>query len=77
MFTWVDNASKVALVYLTRQLQQWNFAWIDCQVITDHMKQFGARLISRTQFLEELEQALHAPTRIEPWRLAITPDDFG
>jgi leucyl/phenylalanyl-tRNA---protein transferase len=75
MFTRDDNASKVALVHLARQLQQWGFAFIDCQVITGHMKRLGARTITRTRFLNELQGALRAPTRRGPWRFDAVPED--
>ncbi|MDZ7927630.1 MAG: leucyl/phenylalanyl-tRNA--protein transferase [Agrobacterium sp.] len=44
MFSTVGNASKVALVYLCRQLSLWEFAFIDCQFSTDHLRSMGGRL---------------------------------
>ena len=46
------------------------FALIDCQVTTDHLMQFGAREIPRSQFLQELQLALKQPTRQGGWRFA-------
>jgi leucyl/phenylalanyl-tRNA--protein transferase len=37
MFTRMTDASKVAFVYLVRQLQAWGFPLIDCQVHTAHL----------------------------------------
>ena len=69
MFTRISNASKVAFVALVRHLQSLNFALIDCQITTDHLISFGAREISRTQYLKELEAGLRAPTLQGKWSL--------
>lgn len=69
MFTHVDNASKVALASLVRQLQAWGFHLIDCQQSSPHVMRFGAVDIPRHHFLGHLRQALTAPHRRGPWRL--------
>jgi leucyl/phenylalanyl-tRNA--protein transferase len=69
MFTRVTNASKVALVALVNHLKALRFALIDCQIATDHLKRFGAREISRAKYLEELNEALIAPTLRGGWTL--------
>ena len=69
MFTLVSNASKVALVALVQYLQSLNFTLIDCQISTDHLIRFGAREISRTRYLRELEEGLKAPTLRGKWVL--------
>jgi leucyl/phenylalanyl-tRNA--protein transferase len=68
MFTRVSNASKVALVRLVQDLHRAGFALIDCQVTTAHLMRFGAREISRSRFLKELQQALKKPTLRGKWR---------
>jgi leucyl/phenylalanyl-tRNA--protein transferase len=67
MFTRVTNASKVALVALVNYVKDLDFAFIDCQIATPHLMRFGAREISRTQYLDELNQALIAPTLRGKW----------
>lgn len=67
MFHSKKNASKVAFVSLARLLQQWNFEFIDCQIRTEHLVRFGAREISRSQFLVRLRRALCFDTRRGPW----------
>ena len=47
MFTKVDDASKVALVSLVRQLRTWNFRIIDCQQSSPHVLRLGAEEIPR------------------------------
>ena len=67
MFTRVSNASKVAFVYLARQLSDWSFTLIDCQVTTGHLMRFGAHEVSRASFMELLNQSLRLPTRRGLW----------
>jgi leucyl/phenylalanyl-tRNA--protein transferase len=61
MFSRATDASKVALVLLTELCRQAGFAFIDCQVYTEHLHRLGAREIPRPEFLERLEQALQQP----------------
>jgi leucyl/phenylalanyl-tRNA--protein transferase len=74
MFSLVSNASKVALVYLIRQLKKLSFHCIDCQVKTDHLLRFGAREIPRARFLKELADAQRHPTLRGPWKSLLLPD---
>jgi leucyl/phenylalanyl-tRNA--protein transferase len=67
MFTKVDEASKVALVKLVKQLQAWNFRLIDCQQSSPHVKRFGAEEIPRSVFITHLTQALTIPDRRGRW----------
>ena len=70
MFTRVSDASKVAFVHLTRFLESWNFSLIDCQVTTRHLSSFGARELSRAEFLKLLKAALRYKTRRGKWEFA-------
>jgi len=56
MFSRVSDASKIAFVFLSRQLQQWDFKLIDCQVYTSHLESLGASMIPRKQFVTLLQQ---------------------
>lgn len=67
MFTTAPDASKVAFVWLTRQLHAWGFQVIDSQVETDHLSRFGARHIPRAEYLARLPDLIRAPTRRGPW----------
>lgn len=69
MFSFTDNASKVALIALVHQLRRWNFDFIDCQVNNHHMDQFGPREISRSRFLHILRQTLRHPAHRGTWHL--------
>jgi len=69
MFSRRSNASKVALAYLTRQLERWNFAVIDCQMATEHLASFGAREIPRADFLRSVQVAVGQPAVPAPWEI--------
>jgi leucyl/phenylalanyl-tRNA--protein transferase len=67
MFSWRDNASKVALVALGRRLQRWGFRVIDAQVATPHTLAMGAEEWERSRFLALLREELPLPTRRGCW----------
>jgi leucyl/phenylalanyl-tRNA--protein transferase len=56
MFARRTDASKVAFVYLIRQLQRWGYALIDCQVHSDHLASLGAVNIPRPAFISLLNE---------------------
>ena len=57
MFHFRTDASKIALVHLTEHLRSRGAAWLDCQIMTPHMRALGAREIPRAQFLDLLAEA--------------------
>jgi leucyl/phenylalanyl-tRNA--protein transferase len=69
MFARRPDASKVAFVALVKQLQAWDFQFLDCQIYAEHLARFGATPWSRARFLTALAQALKQPTRQGSWRL--------
>lgn len=69
MFSSTTDASKVALVHATRQLQRWNYAMIDCQLPTPHLESLGAETIARDAYLALLRAALCLPGHTGEWRL--------
>mgnify|MGYP001824196633 CR=1 FL=1 len=71
MFTRLSNASKVAFVSLVQHLRSLNFTLIDCQVTTAHLTRFGAREVSRSRYLEELEEGLKTPTLRGKWTFSL------
>lgn len=50
MFSRMTDASKVAFVHLVRQLEQWGFPLIDCQIMNPHLASLGATLMPRATF---------------------------
>ena len=67
MFTKVPNASKVAFATLTGDLIKNQFIVVDSQVYTDHMSNFGAENISRSEYLKILYEALEYETIVGNW----------
>ena len=61
MFHRVTDASKVALVALVDRLRARGYVLLDTQWVTDHLKQFGAREVPRSHYLQLLERALQVP----------------
>jgi leucyl/phenylalanyl-tRNA--protein transferase len=68
MFSNETDASKVAFVHLVRQLERWGYAFIDCQISSEHLFSLGAEEIRRHDFMARLEQALKQPERSGCWR---------
>jgi leucyl/phenylalanyl-tRNA--protein transferase len=70
MFSYVSNASKIALVALCRFLNALSFDLIDCQIKTDHLKRMGAVEVSRSRFLKKLHQSMTRQTLKGSWKIA-------
>lgn len=56
MFTTEDNASKVGFYTLLKHLESKGIAWIDTQMVTPVVSQFGGKYIGRPVFLERLSK---------------------
>lgn len=67
MYSEQSDASKVAFVSLVNQLREWKFTLIDCQVTTRHLRSFGAREITRNEFMKALKESLLVPTKKGTW----------
>ncbi|MDE2196759.1 MAG: leucyl/phenylalanyl-tRNA--protein transferase [Gammaproteobacteria bacterium] len=72
MFSRRPDASKMALACLARQLQAWDFGFIDCQVQSAHLMRLGSAAIPRHEFLARLEQFARLPGRPGPWQLDVS-----
>ena len=70
MFSQADNASKVALVALAKQLELWQFGFIDCQMETEHLQSMGARSLPRKDFKELLMHYTGVSAVRSPWQLS-------
>jgi leucyl/phenylalanyl-tRNA--protein transferase len=58
MFHHVTDASKVAFVSLVQKLKNEGVGLIDCQMKTAHLASFGAKEISRDDFIARLSQLI-------------------
>jgi len=73
MFSRIHDASKIAFVHLVKQLEQWNFNMIDCQMRTAHLASFGAREIPRKEYSQRLKELVNYPNQIEKWQFDNEP----
>lgn len=63
MFSLINDASKMALYYLTRYLMNTHqIQYIDCQQETAHLLSLGAQSIPRTEFTQLLKKSTSADT---------------
>lgn len=68
MFHFKTDASKVALATLVEYLKNWEFQFIDAQMTTEHLMNFGAKEMPRRIFLKRLQGALRHSTKRGKWR---------
>ncbi|TCK18290.1 leucyl/phenylalanyl-tRNA--protein transferase [Thiogranum longum] len=68
MFSRVNDASKVAFAHLVRQLADWQFELVDCQVYTSHLASLGAYSIPRQQFLDRLAILCNLEPAADAWQ---------
>ena len=68
MFSRATDASKLALVHLTRQLERWHYGMIDCQMATTHLARFGAREIARSEFMRKVAKLVNYPAAYGVWQ---------
>ena len=61
MFSIERDASKVALAHLVARLRLGGYQLLDAQFMTEHLAQFGAEEIPRTEYRRRLERALAHP----------------
>ncbi len=76
MFSLATDASKVSLAYLVKHLQMREFSFIDCQIPTPHLAQFGTKSIPRQQFIPELQRTLNYPDTTGKWTIDREPSSF-
>ncbi len=69
MFARQTDASKVALVALVEKLKHDGFELVDCQQETRHLASFGARPISRQDFVQRLKELIDLKQSGSAWRL--------
>lgn len=67
MFHTVTDASKIALYYLCKTMELWDFDFIDCQMPTQHLQRLGAKIIGRKEFLHLLDLSLEHPNKLGQW----------
>ena len=68
MFSRVTDASKIVLVTLMRYLQDWGYAFMDCQVHSEHLVRLGSVRVPRLEFLGSLSLLCYEPVSTQAWR---------
>ena len=66
MFHRRPDASKLALLRMIQHLRECGSTWLDCQVMTPHMRALGAREIPRSKFLDLLAETQSLALRLFP-----------
>lgn len=56
MFSKVSNASRFAFIKYVQQLKDEGIKLIDCQIYTDYLESFGAKMIDRQEFITQLNK---------------------
>ena len=69
MFSMETNASKVLMVHLARQLINWGYRLMDCQVESAHLLSMGARSIPRAEFLSILRASVNREPSVQEWNI--------
>jgi leucyl/phenylalanyl-tRNA--protein transferase len=76
MFSRAPDASKIALVWLARQLSAWGFRYLDGQIGSPHLYRMGAFDLPRPLFLQAIREAAPAAGTDPVWRFTIAaPQD--
>lgn len=73
MFSHADNASKFALLGLTRILSRNDFELLDCQVTSPHVLTLGAVQILRREFTAILRDACEENSQFAGWPGNVVP----
>ncbi len=68
MFSRADDASKIAMIALSRTLHGWGFPFFDAQVSNPHLLRMGAIMLPRAEFLRQWRALVVQPGPAE-WRL--------
>ncbi len=58
MFSTETDASKIPLIHLCARLRHGGYTLLDCQFVTDHLRQFGTIEIDRAEFHRRLDIAM-------------------
>jgi leucyl/phenylalanyl-tRNA--protein transferase len=67
MFSYRDHASKFAMLALCQVLTQYEFALLDCQVLSPHLLTLGATQIPRSRFTAILRAACSGNSQFHSW----------
>lgn len=72
MFSFVSNASKVALAYLAMHMNHWGMPLLDCQLPSEHLASLGAESISRAEYIKLMTPLCIKEDQTINWKLIDT-----
>lgn len=70
MFSGAADASKIALLMLSRMMDANVIGILDCQLVSSHLLSLGAAVIPRDRFVAALADLCSPPIRFENWPVA-------
>lgn len=73
MFYCENNASKIALLALSKMLLSAGISFIDCQIQNDFLKSMGCIEVSRDRFIDMKTEAMDIKPSIELWQAQTLP----
>ncbi len=68
MFSRINDASKIALLYLSAFLDSWNYTVIDTQLSSPHLQSLGGIEITRSSYLQLLQNCVNENPDINAWQ---------
>ena len=68
MFSRATDASKIVLVELMQRLDAWGYAFMDCQVQSDHLQRMGSVPVPRADFLRLIAKLCEESVSPDAWR---------
>ena len=74
MFSRANDASKIALLFLSAYLDNWNYAVIDTQLPSAHLGSLGGTEVSRADYLQLLHQLVDCQPADKAWKSGQTID---
>jgi len=69
MFSFVTNASKVALANLAMHMQHWGMPLLDCQLPSKHLSSLGAESLSREEYIKVMTPLCSDSAQNFKWQL--------
>lgn len=67
MFSAAEDASKIALLAISRMMDSHELGLLDCQIVSSHLLSLGATIIPRSAFVTMLDSLCGAAIRFENW----------
>ena len=67
MFSAAEDASKIALLAISRTMDAHDLGVLDCQIVSSHLLSLGATTIARSEFVSMLAALCSPAVRFEKW----------